>query len=75
MDVVQTLPFTDPEPLAPPDPSQALRIKLRELVWRMDQVAEQLQSPRRAIDDHTLAQVLDTSDAKALLSGGAYDFR
>jgi hypothetical protein len=58
-----------------PDDSQALRVKLRELIWRMDQVGEQLRSPARDIDDQTLAAVLDTSDAKALLTGGADDFR
>jgi hypothetical protein len=47
---------------------QTLRVKLREVIWRMDQVAEQLRSPARAMDDRTLAQVLDTEDAKALLT-------
>ncbi|MFN3931524.1 MAG: hypothetical protein ACK4JY_07230 [Brevundimonas sp.] len=75
MDVVQPLSCTDPEPLAAPEPTQALRVKLRELVWRMDQVAEQLRTTARTIDDQTLALVLDTSDAKALLTGGADVFR
>ncbi len=75
MDIVQSRPGAGPDSPAVLDPSQALRVKMRELVWRMDQVGQQLRSPRRAIDDQTLAMVLDTSDAKALLSGGVDDFR
>ncbi len=75
MDVVQTRPYAGPSPTEPLDDVQTLRVKLRELIWRMDQVAEQLRSPARAMDDRTLAQVLDTGDAKSLLTGGADDFR
>lgn len=75
MDVAQTRFQGDSDSPVPRDESQALRVKLRELIWRMDQVGEQLRTPRRAIDDQTLAMVLDTSDAKALLTGGAGDFR
>ncbi len=68
MDVVQHRPHADPLPTEPLDGVQTLRVKLREVIWRMDQVAEQLRSPARAMDDRTLAQVLDTEDAKALLT-------
>lgn len=75
MDVVQPRPCAGPSPTEPLHGVQTLRLKLRELIWRMDQVAEQLRSPARAIDDLTLAQVLDTGDAKSLLTGCADDFR
>lgn len=74
MDVVQPRPSAGP-PTEPLDEVQALRVKLRDLVWRMDQVGEQLRSPARAMDDQTLAQVLETGDAKALLAGGAHAAR
>lgn len=50
-----------------------LRIKLRDLVWRVDQVRAQLENPRRAMDDATLAQVLDTRDLKILLEGADHE--
>lgn len=72
MDDVQPLPCEGP--LAPVlDEPQTLRVKMRELIWRMDQVAGQLRAPGRVIDDQTLAQILDTSDARALLAGGDHE--
>lgn len=44
-----------------------LRLKLRDLVWRVDQARLQLESEDRAIDDRTLAQFLDTSDLHPLM--------
>ncbi|MBN9479514.1 MULTISPECIES: hypothetical protein [Brevundimonas] len=46
-----------------------LALKLRDLLWRVDQVRAELQNPVRAMDDATLAEVLDTRDLKALLEG------
>jgi hypothetical protein len=75
MKVTASPPCADFPPAPPLDDLQALRAKMRELIWRMDQVAEQLRSPLRAMDDQTLSQVLDTDDAKTLLTGGVDDFR
>lgn len=49
------------------DRCRELRLKLRELVWRVDQARAQLESKDRAIDDLTLAQFLDTSDLHPLM--------
>ncbi|MFN3669602.1 MAG: hypothetical protein ACK4VY_09870 [Brevundimonas sp.] len=72
MDVVQPRPQDGPSPTPPPtEDAPALRRALRDLIWRVDEVAEQLRSAARTMDDQTLVKVLDTADAKRLLTGGA----
>lgn len=60
-------------PGGPLSSEKALRLKMRELVWRMEQVAAQLRSDDRALDDQTLARILDASDARALIDRGGHD--
>lgn len=55
------------EPPGPRDDQQVIRAKLRDLVWRVDQVRSQLTAPSRAMDDRTLAQFLETADAHEAL--------
>lgn len=59
----------EPRPARPLSEATQLALKLRDLLWRVDQVRAELQNPVRAMDDATLAEVLDTRDLKALLEG------
>ncbi|WP_426038300.1 hypothetical protein [Brevundimonas sp. DC300-4] len=59
----------EPGPTRPLSEATQLALKLRDLLWRVDQVRAELKNPVRAMDDATLAEVLDTRDLKALLEG------
>lgn len=69
-----TNPPPKPGPGQKPILSEAthLGLKLKELLWRVDQVRTELQNPARTLDDATLADVLDTRDLKALLEGAGH---
>lgn len=57
----------EPSAPGPAAEREVLRTVLREVLQRIDQVRSALAADHRALDDHTLCQMLDMTDAWAVL--------